>query len=69
MKNTTQKEYVIMRREVVHRTVYMAVIAHSQEEAFEICDNYQYEDILDETIDEDDIELISQSVESVTELQ
>ena len=62
-----------MRREVVHRTVYMAVIAHSEEEAFEICDNYQYEDILDETIDEvideDDIELISQSVESVTELQ
>ena len=58
-----------MRREVVHRTVYMAVTAHSEEEAFEICDNYQYEDILDETIDEDDIELISQSVESVTELQ
>lgn len=58
-----------MRREVVHRTVYMAVTAHSEEEAFEICDNYQYEDIIDEVIDEDDIELISQSVESVTELQ
>lgn len=58
-----------MRREVVHRTVYMAVTAHSEEEAFEICDNYQYEDIIDEVIDEDDIELISQSVESITELQ
>ena len=58
-----------MRREVVHRTVYMAVTAHSEEEAFEICDNYQYEDIIDEVIDEDDIELISQSVEGVTELQ
>ena len=33
-----------MRREVVHRTVYMAVVAHSEEEAFEICDNYQEED-------------------------
>ena len=54
---------------MVHRTVYKAVIAHSEEEAFEICDNYQYEDIIDEVIDEDDIELISQSVESVTELQ
>ena len=58
-----------MRREVVHRTVYKAVIAHSEEEAFEMCDDYQYEDIIDEVIDEDDIELISQSVESVTELQ
>ena len=58
-----------MRREVVHRTVYKAVIAHSEEEAFEICDNYQYENILDETMNEDDIELISQSVEGVTELQ
>ena len=58
-----------MRREVVHRTVYMAVIAHSEEEAFEICDNYQDENIIDEVIDEDDVELISQSVESVTELQ
>ena len=58
-----------MRREVVHRTVYMAVTAHSEEEAFEICDNYQYEDIIDAVIDEDDIELISQSDESVTELQ
>lgn len=58
-----------MRREVVHRTVYVVVIAHSEEEAFEICDNYQYEDIIDEVIDEDDVELISQSVESVTELQ
>ena len=58
-----------MRREVVHRTIYMTVIAHSEEEAFEICDNYQYEDIIDEVIDEDDIELISQSVESITELQ
>lgn len=54
---------------MVHRTVYKAVIAHSEEEAFEICDNYQEEDIIDEIIDEDDIELISQSVESVTELQ
>ena len=58
-----------MRREVVHRTVYMAVIAHSEEEAFEICDNHQDVDIIDEVIDEDDIELISQSVESITELQ
>lgn len=58
-----------MRREVVHRTIYMTVIAHSEEEAFEICDNYQYENILDETMNEDDIELISQSVEGVTELQ
>lgn len=58
-----------MRREVVHRTVYVAVIAHSEEEAFEICDNYQDENIIDEVIDEDDVELISQSVESVTELQ
>ena len=54
---------------MVHRTVYMAVTAHSEEEAFEICDNYQYEDIIDAVIDEDDIELISQSDESVTELQ
>ena len=58
-----------MRREVVHRTIYMTVIAHSEEDAFEICDNYQYENILDETMNEDDIELISQSVEGVTELQ
>ena len=54
---------------MVHRTVYKAVIAHSEEEAFEMCDNYQYENILDETMNEDDIELISQSVEGVTELQ
>ena len=54
---------------MVHRTIYMTVIAHSEEEAFEICDNYQYENILDETMNEDDIELISQSVEGVTELQ
>lgn len=54
---------------MVHRTVYMAVIAHSEEEAFEICDNHQDADIIDEVIDEDDIELISQSVESITELQ